>query len=65
MEGVPFGWKTIQDLHSREVERRKRNEREMVPGLQESYIIRDSWTKLNVMPSKIMQVRVHVQVWSY
>ena len=26
-----------------------------VPKLKESYIIRDSWTRLNVLPSKVMQ----------
>ena len=28
----------------------------MVPKLRETHIIRDSWTKLNVKPAKIMQV---------
>ena len=28
----------------------------MVPKLRETHIIRDSWTKLNVSPAKIMQV---------
>ena len=28
----------------------------MVPRLREAYIQRDSWTKLNVAPAKIMQV---------
>ena len=27
-----------------------------VPKLQERYIVRDSWTMLNVSPAKIMQV---------
>ena len=55
MEGVPFGWKKI---HNREVERQRRNEREMVPGIRENYVMRDNWTKLKVIPSKIMQVHV-------
>lgn len=28
----------------------------MVPKLKEIHVIRDSWTKLNVIPAKIMQV---------
>ena len=28
----------------------------MVPKLHESFVLHDSWTKLNVMPAKIMQV---------
>lgn len=31
-----------------------------VPGLKYSYIVRDSWTRLNVLPAKIIQVHVHV-----
>ena len=32
-----------------------------VPKLRETHIIRDSWTKLNVAPAKIMQVRKDFQ----
>ena len=32
----------------------------MVPKLKEIHVLRDSWTKLNVTPAKIMQVRIHV-----
>ncbi|XP_014679847.1 PREDICTED: uncharacterized protein LOC106819773 [Priapulus caudatus] len=52
---VPFGWKAIKDLYEREVDRRDKNRLRMVPGLQKSFVIRDSWTKLNVRPAKIMQ----------
>ena len=29
-----------------------------VPKLKESHILRDSWTRLNVLPSKVMQVNL-------
>lgn len=35
----------------------------MVPKLRETHIIiRDSWTKLNVAPAKIMQVDMYMYV---
>ena len=51
-----FGWKVILDLYSRECSRRDSGGARMVPKLRESFVLRDSWTKLNVMPAKIMQV---------
>lgn len=53
---VSFGWKSLQDLYQREVERMKTGQATRVPKLRESHIIRDSWTRLNVLPSKVMQV---------
>lgn len=55
-KGVNFGWKIIQDMYQREVDRIKAGQVTRVPKLKESYIVRDSWTRLNVMPSKVMQV---------
>lgn len=40
----------------REITRISENKLPRVPGLKESYIYRDSWTRLNVKPAKIMQV---------
>ena len=40
------GWKSITDLY----------ERELVPKLRKAHCLCDSWTKLNVLPAKIMQV---------
>ena len=57
-KGENFGWKTIQDLYKREMERIKRGQITRVPKLKESYIQRDSWTRLNVLPSKVMQVSI-------
>ena len=32
-----------------------------VPGLKESYVYRDIWTRLNVKPAKIMQVQLFIK----
>ena len=56
--GTHFGWKVILDMYSRECSRRDNGNARMVPRLREAYVLRDSWTKLNVMPAKIMQVSV-------
>lgn len=53
IQGTNFGWKAML---KREVERMKKNELVRVPGLKENYVYRDSWTRLNVKPAKIMQV---------
>lgn len=53
---IQFGWEAIQDMLAREVSRIKRSELPRVPGLKESYVYRDPWTRLNVKPAKIMQV---------
>lgn len=54
--GVQFGWEVIEDMLKREVARMKKNQLPRIPGLKESYVYRDSWTRLNVKPAKIMQV---------
>lgn len=43
-------------MYKREVSRAKQQQTCMVPRLKEIHILRDSWTKLNVSPAKIMQV---------
>lgn len=48
----------IQDMYQREVERIKAGQLTRIPKLKESFIVRDSWTRLNVMPSKVMQVLI-------
>lgn len=65
-----FGWTVIEDLYGREISRIRAGQCSRVPKLKESYIRRDSWTRLNVLPSKAMQVyfvvfkelHVHVHV---
>ena len=56
ISGCSFGWSVIEDLYTREVERIKAGQCSRVPKLKESYVQRDSWTRLNVLPSKVMQV---------
>ena len=53
--GGTFGW---ENLYARECSRRANGLARMVPKLKEAHIIRDSWTKLNVHPAKIMQVTI-------
>ena len=55
-ENVQFGWMTIEDMFEREVKRARDGVPRRVPGLRESYVHRDIWTRLNVKPAKIMQV---------
>lgn len=55
-DGIIFGWDTIARLWTREEERAERGLMSEVPKLKERYIKRDSWTRLNVAPAKIMQV---------
>ena len=54
--GQQFGWKSIEDMYEREMNRIKCGQVTRVPKLKQSHIIRDSWTRLNVLPSKVMQV---------
>ena len=56
LDGVEFGWSAIEMLYERECNRVKEGKTRMVPRLKEVHVIRDSWTKLNVTPAKIMQV---------
>lgn len=55
---INFGWKAIEDLFSREIQRMKEGNRVWVPGLKSNFIYRDSWTRLNVRPAKIMQASI-------
>ena len=54
--GTQFGWESITKLWERECQRIREDKIRKVPKLQPSSIERDSWTKLNVAPAKIMQV---------
>ncbi len=53
---VHFGWSVLEDLYSRETGRIQSGQCSRVPKLKKSHIVRDSWTRLNVQPSKVMQV---------
>ena len=56
---IPFGWEAIEGMLKREVQRIQIGKLVRVPGLKESFVHRDTWTRLNVKPAKIMQV-IHV-----
>lgn len=56
-EGYPiFGWQAVVDMYRWELDRASQQIARMVPHLKEAHCLRDSWTKLNVTPAKIMQV---------
>jgi hypothetical protein len=54
--GTTFGWDTILSMYQRECDRVNKGLTRMVPKMKEVFVIRDSWTELNVTPAKIMQV---------
>ena len=49
-------WSIIEKMYDREVTRIKNGQCARIPKLKQSHIHRDSWTRLNVLPSKVMQV---------
>ena len=52
---VKFGCAVIEDMYYREIERK----RSRVPKLKPNHVYRDAWKRLNVIPSKIMQVSLY------
>ena len=54
--GTTFGWQPTIDQYHRDQERSAKGLGKRVPGLRYSYVQRDCWTRLNVMPAKIMQL---------
>ena len=56
---VSFGWKPIRDQYFRDQQRVQNNQARRVPGLKYSFVVRDNWTRLNVLPAKIMQVKFY------
>ena len=57
-----FGWEVIVDLYKRETDRKKTGQCVRVPKLKANHVYRDAWTRLNVLPSKVMQVSNHKKV---
>lgn len=51
-----FGWSTVESVYKSDLYRAKHGVSRRVPGLKYAHIVRDSWTRLNVLPAKIMQV---------
>ena len=54
--GVHFGWDTIERVYERDLYRAQHCISRRVPGLKYAHVVRDNWTRLNVLPAKIMQV---------
>jgi hypothetical protein len=54
-DNVQFGWRAIQSVYQWNLEQAQLGNPLPVPGLKLAYIVRDSWTRLNVRPAKIMQ----------
>lgn len=55
-DGTCFGWSTIQAEYRADLCRAKGGISRWVPGLKFSHVVHHSWTRLNVLPAKIMQV---------
>ena len=51
-----FGWETIEAIYKSDLSRARRGISRRVPGLKYCHVVRDAWTRLNVLPAKIMQV---------
>jgi len=58
MNGTKFGWETVQAVFKDEMQRAEEGRSRKVPGLKYAFVYRDSWTRLNVRPAKIMQVSI-------
>lgn len=58
--GVTFGWETIEAVYRSDISRARCGVSRRVPGLKYSHVIRDAWTRLNVLPAKIMQVHNYI-----
>ncbi len=55
-DGSRFGWSSIEAVYRSDICRAKGGISRRVPGVKFSHIARDSWTRLNVLPAKIMKV---------
>ena len=51
-----FGWEAMEGMLKRQIQRIQSGQLARVPGLKESFVHRDSWTRLNVKPAENMQV---------
>jgi len=61
LNGQQFGWESILKIFDDEMNRAEMGLSRKVPGLKYAYVYRDNWTRLNVMPAKIMQVlKLHI-----
>lgn len=55
-----FGWSSNESVYRSDLYRAQNGLSRRVPGLKYAYIVRDSWTRLNVLPAKIMQVKIGI-----
>lgn len=51
-----FAWEVIEEMYKHETERKRTGQCVRVPKLKANHMYRDSWTPLNVLPLKVMQV---------
>ena len=58
IDDTPLGWKAIEDQYHRDKARRQQDCVPKVPNLKYKNVYRDVWTRLNVLPAKIMPVKV-------
>ena len=58
IDDTPLGWKAIEDQYHRDKARREQDCAPKVPNLKYNYVYRDVWTRLNVLPAKIIQVTI-------
>ena len=56
LDGIQFGWGTIEKIFTEEMQRAERGVSRKFPALKYTCVYRDNWTRLNVRPAKIMQV---------
>lgn len=53
---IVFGWETIETVYKSDLSRARCGISRRVPDLKYAHVVRDAWTRLNVLPAKIMQV---------
>lgn len=61
LNGILFGWESVENIYSQEMERAGRGQSRKVSGLKYAFVYRNNWTRLNVRPAKIMQVTRYLQ----
>lgn len=58
-EDIVHGWETVEAVYKSDLLRANSGISRRVPNLKYAHIVRDPWTRLNVLPAKIMQVHVN------
>lgn len=58
IDDTPLGWKAIEDQYHRDKARREQDCVPKVPNFKYSNVYRDVWTRLHVLPAKIMPVTI-------